>query len=553
MKQRSYNGFHKLLIGAVLLFSAFAANAQSGDPVTIKSVDNYAGNSNVYTDKPNTTITVTELDADKKPVRSWTGTTDGDGKITIPAGSNLSAPYLKARTADPKMAEFILPSAVLDKEPFMFSATGVVEGVVVDIKTVEGEVVATKKADKYGRVFLAAGLAAGSYLVSASNGRDTKLCNIKVAIPVYDPKTSLTRSITLDTELSAIDMTKFGRIEGEFANPGSLYLDDFISTRTVPIVRAASTTELVFDRPADLGIEPGEQTVTVGDSSTGERKSLSLVMYSAKASLTNVKVLSGTETHMVVTVLPKELEGEVEAHILSGPVSFSNGESSTTLSVTDGQADFRLQSQPGSTGKFDVSWTFSPMELVSKVWDPIKKAWEPFRKGLKTEVWDPLKKKLKEYLGTPPTGGAGAGGAKKEDPPVVKEDEKKPDPPKGGGGDTKATDDHWTRFKDKDGRTGRMEDKDDGKGYRRVVNIYDDTGSTITTTRTGDTRKTVTTTSTTKASAPRTEVEEFVDYKKDDKGEWVAEKGEKKTWEFDGKDKKLIKTEKWDKKSKGWK
>ena len=106
MKPIHYGRPLALLLGALLFIAAHA-------DVTIKSVDNYAGNSNVYTSSLNTTIKVIELDADKKPVRSWTGTTDGEGKLTIPAGHNLSLPYLRAENADPRSAEFADPSSVV--------------------------------------------------------------------------------------------------------------------------------------------------------------------------------------------------------------------------------------------------------------------------------------------------------------------------------------------------------------------------------------------------------------------------------------------------------
>ena len=441
MSQQRNASVLKFLLGALLLFSAWAASAQSGDPVTIKSVDNYAGNSNVYTDKPNATVTVIELDADKKPVRSWTGTTDSEGKITIPAGSNLSTLYLKARTADPKMAEFVLPTEIGQNMPFMFSATGVVEGEVISVKTVAGEVVATNKADKHGRVFLAAGLAAGSYLLTAGDGRSDRIGSVHIDPRKLAPNSNTIRPLSIDPDFSAIDITKFGTLDGNFPNLGSLELDDFITTRS-PQIRAATPSQIVFDRPADLGVIPGERTLTVRDTQTGQSATTEVVFYSAEAQLTQVRVPSGAETHLLVTVLPKELEGNVSAMILGGPVSFTNGEGAMTIPTSGGQVDFRLQSKPGSAGKFNVSWMFTPSEWISKVWDPIKKVWEPFRRGLKSHVWDPLKKKLKELDWGPPKGD---GGAKKEDPPKV--EEKEPEPPRKGG-DTKPLPPKWEPFKE---------------------------------------------------------------------------------------------------------
>ncbi len=530
MKQRSSNSFLKLLIGATLFLTAIGASAQTGDPVTIKSVDNIAGNSNVYTNKPNTTIKVTELDADKKPVRSWTGSTDGEGKLTIPAGSNLSVPYLRAITADPKMAEFVLPSSVSAKEPLMFAATGVVEGEVVSVQTVEGEVVATKKTDKYGRVFLAAGLAAGSYLLTAGDGRSNKLGNIQVSPNLYmdgvDPK----GPITINEDFSAIDMSKFGMLEGNFPNIGNLDLDDFESRSSLTIL-AATPRQIVFDRPATLGVKPGEMKLTVRDTKTGQSATTDVVFYSASAKLTNVKVPSGAETHLVVTVLPKELDGEVNATILGGPVAFTNGEGAMSLQTSGGQADFQLQSNPGSTGKFDVSWSFSPTELLSKFWDPFKKVWEPVRKGLKSHVWDPFKKKLKELDWGPPKVDPGNGGAKKEDPPKV--EVKKDDPPRKGG-DTKALPPKWEPFKEKDdnGRVVRegMRKSESKDGVDTTTEIYAEGDTTVkkTVTVKGDVKTEVTE----KSSKPdsngkKVETTETVISEKKD-GKWV-EKSRKTT------------------------
>ena len=53
---------------ALALLLATSAQAALADEVTIKSVDNYGGNSNIYTDKFNTTVTVSSLDADGKVI-----------------------------------------------------------------------------------------------------------------------------------------------------------------------------------------------------------------------------------------------------------------------------------------------------------------------------------------------------------------------------------------------------------------------------------------------------------------------------------------------------
>jgi len=541
MKQHLNKGITRLLVGAALWLTAVTAFAQSGESVTVQSVDNYAGNSNVQTDRPNTTVTITELDADKKPVRSWTGTTDSSGKITIPAGSNLSVPYLRAKVVDPKMAEFVVPSEIVQNEPFLFTAGGVVEGAVVDIRTVEGEVVATKKADKYGRVFLAAGLVAGTYLVSAGNGRSNKIGSLKVGNEVFDPSSCAEEGLALGPGSAAIDISKFGALEGNFPNPGSVVFDDFESRRT-PQIRAASTSQVVFDRPADLGVKPGEQTLTVRDTQTGQSAPVEVVFYSAQAKLTQVKVQSGSETHLIVAIAPKELAGNVNATILGGPVSFADGGNSMALPVSNGQADFPMQSAPGSTGKFNVSWLFTPEELVSKVWDPIKKVWEPVKKKLKSHLWEPLKKKLKSYPWTPPKTDPVKGNDPKANPPAAGGGDPKANPPAVKGGDTKAMPPEWEPFSEEDEfgkvRKGKRIVVFDG-GKRTETKTYDDGAREIkkTEVKTDPKTKTETKTETTDSTVPtppngretgtRTETTETVTSSKD--GDKWVEKSRKRT------------------------
>src|SRR5260221_3724444 len=68
----------------------------------------------------------------------------------------------------------VVPDNIQAREPFTFSAPQVVEGEVVDIQTVVGEVVQRRAADKYGRVVVAGCLASGTYLVLPVEGRPTQ-------------------------------------------------------------------------------------------------------------------------------------------------------------------------------------------------------------------------------------------------------------------------------------------------------------------------------------------------------------------------------------------
>jgi hypothetical protein len=122
---------------------ALPATLALGQAVEIKRVENYGGSAVVSTDAKNESIVVTALDADKKPVESWTVTTDADGRTTVPAGYNLAAGYVRARKAG-AMPDLITPTNVVAGEVVMLCAPRAIEGQTVEIKTLAGEVVASK-------------------------------------------------------------------------------------------------------------------------------------------------------------------------------------------------------------------------------------------------------------------------------------------------------------------------------------------------------------------------------------------------------------------------
>jgi hypothetical protein len=338
-----------LLAAIILCFGAFAQGT-----VTIQSVDNYGGNSNVYTDAPNTDVTITELDADKKPVRSWTGKTDDKGKITIPAGSNLSKDYLKAERAK-NMPDVLMPSSINANEPFTFCVSGVLEGQVCEMRSLSGEVISTPKADRLGRVFLPAGLAAGAYLLSTGSGKSHVIAPIHV-----NPTNPGNYSSTSVSPIA--NYTKLGdaiSIHGTGLNPNAAALSGIWNSgaKTMPMnVLASSPNELILASPKAAGLKPGDLgSLTVSDGAASLACG-STTIYDAKATLTKRVMPSGSETHLLINVEPKSLTGNVYAEITSGPVTFDNGGAKTSAALDNGIADFRVISSPGSEGTFTLNW-----------------------------------------------------------------------------------------------------------------------------------------------------------------------------------------------------
>jgi hypothetical protein len=400
---------------------------------------------------------------------------------------------MTAQTADAQSAEFITPNNISSNEPFMFSVTGAVEGVVVDVKTVDGEVVATENTDKFGRVFLPAGLAAGSYLLTATKGSATQIGKVQISKNTFVP----TIGMKMLTPIPALNIDTQLRIatRGIDPHPASLKVSASQGTfKMNSMVLSASPNEVVLDRLSSSGVKPGTVELIIENSQTGQSaRSSETIAYRATGKLSQKTVLSGTETHLVVQLAPAELSGSVNARVMSGPVTLENGSDQMTQQFTNGVADFKIQTQPGSTGAFNVVWSLeAPWLFNGAVYD--NRHFSP-------------------------------------DKTVALED------------------DGFVRFVDEDGRKGKKRVISDEGGVRVEEFRYDDGTYGTWTTTTTKSGKTVSTDSTTPTTADiDTIVEETKTYDKD--GEQVS--GTRKTWKRKkGGEKTLDKSEKWDKK-KGW-
>jgi hypothetical protein len=361
---------------ALALLLALGAHAAVAQEIHINSVDNYAGNSNVYTDKADTSVVITEVDENGKSVESWTGTTDGKGKITIPAGHNLSKAYLRIKISSRSLAQIegiVLPDSVHDRQPFSFAAPQVVEGEVVTIKTVEGEVVARHSTDKYGRVFLAAGLPAGAYLIARGNGSETQsLGRVQVIQAYIDPWAWMGTDgwvpIPIDpicVPPPALKLNDAFTLSGRGFSPNFADMQVSLSgagqTQTLPVL-AATADELTLGPIRDL--KPGAAELTLKNTASGRSAEPQQVMlYDVQAHLERNKLHGGEQTLFVVNTLPEELPMKIHA-IISGQATFSGGHSKVDAVTQHGRADIPVAAKRGS-GNFHITYEGRPMEQMS--------------------------------------------------------------------------------------------------------------------------------------------------------------------------------------------
>ncbi len=259
-----------------------------------------------------------------------------------------------------KPVALLAPSEVAAKEPFTFAVGGtvegevssdnVVEGEVISVATVDGEVVEHKKADKYGRVFLAAGLAAGTYLVSRANGAK---CGGQIIV-------KQTRELLAGAHLGITDPPNLCNVQkglglkGQGFNPNTGQMTITIGNKQIPVL-AGTASEL------RTGVLPpalcGRGPVIVKNAESGETDRIeSLTVFSLKAKLGRQKLVSGEQTILEFTFLPADLSATVSVRILSGPVKFVGGGSEKSVKVEHGKATVPLVADPAGFGSFRVAY-----------------------------------------------------------------------------------------------------------------------------------------------------------------------------------------------------
>ena len=153
--------------------------------------------------------------------------------------------------------EVIQPKEIHANEPFTFAVSGTVEGEVVQVQTVSGEVVQRGKADKLGRVFLPAGIPAGAYLVSAvSHGKPQQMVVAPSAAMPAGP-------LRLDPIPQTINVSEPLHLTGSGFSPNAADM----AVNSAPVL-AATQNEIVS--PPNMQ-QPGMTQLTVSNNATARR------------------------------------------------------------------------------------------------------------------------------------------------------------------------------------------------------------------------------------------------------------------------------------------
>ena len=89
-------------------------------------------------------------------------------RMFVAAALSLSLASVTAKEIASESRQLVQPSHIAAGQPFSFALTNTVSGAVIQVQKVSGEVVQSARADRYGRVFVPAGLAAGAYVISSA-------------------------------------------------------------------------------------------------------------------------------------------------------------------------------------------------------------------------------------------------------------------------------------------------------------------------------------------------------------------------------------------------
>ncbi len=273
----------------------------------------------------------------------------------------------KSSTPNPhetSLPALIQPDNISAQQPFTFAvASGVVEGEVIDIQTIDGTVVQQNRTDKYGRVFLAAGLPAGAYLISKGGPQIVPVGKIEVKQAAADwPQTS--QPLQLQSVPQAVKRSDGLNLAGHGFSGN--YADMQVTLAgngqsAQPIVLAATEDQLKL---APLNqVQPGINNLTVTNRATGQSSAPQpLLVCDMQAHLQRNKLMRGTDaTQLLLEGEPRDLPLNVRVKIVSGPVDFGAGQKEATAITSNGMAVFPVHAERNA-GPFEIAWMLEPVQ-----------------------------------------------------------------------------------------------------------------------------------------------------------------------------------------------
>jgi YD repeat-containing protein len=301
--------------------------------------------------------TVEKLNADgSKTVTTYDGQGHETGKETVPK---------KAPTSMQASIEgFVVPDEVHDRQPFTFA---VPEGAgQINIQTLDGVVVDKRPPDKFGRVFLQAGLAAGQYLISRSGGDAKEIGKIEIR-----PRSSDVLQHTWENppqEVRIVNPPQSVRIgdplwlsgHGFSPNCADMQANLLASGQTHSVTVLAATEDQLKLAPLTQ-VKPGAAELKIINQATHQgAPSQPLLFYDLEGRLQQNKLRSGQETSVVFEAQPANVNMKLHATI-SGKATFSGGRTELDAVIEHGRLSVPVDANKGS-GDFHIDFEGEPQD-----------------------------------------------------------------------------------------------------------------------------------------------------------------------------------------------
>lgn len=309
------------------------------------------------------------------------------------------ARFAEAQAAQGTISGFVVPNEVHGKEPFTFATQGTVEGEVVEVKTVEGEVVAERRPDPLGRVFLPAGLIAGTYLLTRKGGahgdHPSSPSPIEVLpdLPNEEPK-----PLGVDPGTGLANLKDGLRLTGSGMNPNAVHMQIANGATQLPVL--AATAREVKTGPL-TAMPPGSYDFTVRNEATGETAKVDgITLFDVQSRLTKTRVANNEVTQLEFLLRPESVRGTLRARITSGPVNFGGGAQEKEVDVFGGvPKGIPILANASGAGKFSVGWELVGVAAIPPDQQEKKKpcpseehrleagAWQRTQEGPKFVAW----------------------------------------------------------------------------------------------------------------------------------------------------------------------
>ena len=287
-------------------------------------------------------------------------TYDGQGHETGRKTTLSTKEESKALSAS--IEGFVIPDDVHDRQPFTFAVPE--NSGQINIQTVNGVVVDSRPVDKYGRVFLQAGLAAGTYVISRDKKPEGKI--------EVQPRPSDVLQRTwenLPQQPQIVNPPQSVRIgdplwlsgHGFSPNGTEMQADFYASgqTHTVPVLAA---TENQLKLAPTTQMKPGAAELKVTNQATHQgASSLPLLLYDLQGRLQQNKLRSGQETSVVFECQPAAVTMKLHASI-SGKATFSGGRTQFDAVIENGRLSVPVDANKGAGG-FNIDFEGEPAEL----------------------------------------------------------------------------------------------------------------------------------------------------------------------------------------------